>query len=93
MGDLVDFTSFGPDVLTELVEDFVRALSVPNPMLFWSRGEKDCVDRISKVVSRARKSPMGLSSLDATVLAEAFHEVCLRNQVSPRHLKPPVVRP
>jgi len=88
MGDLVDFTSLGPDVLTKLGEDFVRALSVPNPMLFWSKGEKDCVDRISKVVSRARKSPMDLSSRDATLLAETFHEVCLHNQVSPRHLKP-----
>jgi len=87
--DLVDFTSVAPEILTKLGEDFVRALSVPNPELHWVQREQDCADRISEVVSRTRTSPTGVSSRDATVLAETFHEVYLHNQIFPRSLKPP----
>jgi len=71
----------------------VRALSVPEAMLFWWETERDCADRIYKVVLRARISPTGLSSPDVTVLAETFHEVCSHNKTFPRPLKPLVVRP
>jgi len=95
MDGLVDFTSLSTEILTKLGEDFVRALSVPNPQLIWvSVGrEKPCADRISEVVSRAKTSPTGLSSQDATALAKTFHEVCLRNKISPRPLIPLVLRP
>jgi len=92
MDDLVDFTSFSPDILTKLGEDFVHVLSVPNPVLFRFRVEKRCADMISKVVSEARKSPKGLPSRGAAVLAEMFHEVPLHLQVFPRPLKSLVVR-
>jgi len=86
MGGLVDFTSLGPEILTKLGEDFVRALSVPNPMLHWALGEKDYADRISEVVSRASRSPTGLSSRDATELAETFRKACFCHQTFSRPL-------
>ena len=62
-------------------------------MLRWLGEEKDCADRISEVVLRARASPTGLSSRDAIVLAGTFHEVCFRNQTFPHPLKSLAVRP
>jgi len=81
MDDLVDPISLGPEILTELGEDFVRALSVPDPRVAWGEMEKDCVNRISEVVSRARGSPTGPSPQDAKVLAEMLSEVCSFNRL------------
>jgi len=39
--------------------------------------EREYVDLISEVVSKARRSSMGLSLEDAEVLAEKFQEVSL----------------
>ena len=51
------------------------------------------MDLISEVVSKARRSSMGLSLEDAEVLAEKFQEVSLPQYAFIRPLNPLVVRP
>lgn len=82
----MDFALLGPEILIKLGEDFVRASPAPKLVTPWPSIERYYASKISEVVSRARISPAGLSSQDATVLAKTFHEVCLRNWVFFPHL-------
>jgi len=69
---LVVFPPLGSEDLIRLGEDLLHVY----PIYYKdSKPEEETISSISDLISRGKTSPTGLSSADATVLAETFRKV------------------
>ena len=92
--DLVEFPPISPENLIRLGEDLLHVHPIYCEVWGWIyREEGEYVSSISNMISRGKTSPTGLSSEEATALAETFRKVPLPHQIPSRCLTPLVVRP
>jgi len=89
---LVQFPTLGSEDLVRLGEDLLHVY--PISYKDWSDHlqNETYVSLISNVISRAKTSPTGLSSEEATALTEIFRKVPLHRQIPSRCLTSLVVR-
>jgi hypothetical protein len=77
-GDSVRFPVVGPENLVRLAEDSLRVYSTLlrlEPSYGDVEADRECISSISGLTSRDATSPTRLSSAEAAVLAEMFHQV------------------
>jgi len=90
--DLVEFPPLGPEDLVRLGEDLLHICPIYNKVRYHSQEDDEHLSSISNVISRGMISPMGLSSEEATALAERFRKVPLPRQICSQCLTHLVIR-
>ena len=89
---LVEFPPLSSENLIRLGEDLLHACPIHTRVRDTPQSNK-YLSSISALISRGKTSPTGLSSEEATALAEIFHKVSLPHQIPSQRLTPLVVRP
>jgi len=90
--DLVEFPPLGSEDLIRLGEDLLHVYPIYCEE-HNTRQDGKYVSSISEVVVRGKNSATGLSSEEATALAEMFRKVPPVRQLSSQCLMPLVIRP